>query len=138
MPKQRKEKTFTQELELAEEQVQAKALSVWQYLRDNSIGQGSLNAEFHLNTAREIVKEGMQPVVNRVLVYKLEIFGLRGEIRKIKSERAKLKRKIRGLEKPKEELIATVEDKLETKGRITKKWLKELFVTMTGKENEDG
>ena len=138
MPKQPKEKTFTQELELAEEQVQAKALSVWQYLRDNSIGQGSLNAEFHLKTAREIVKEGMQPVVNRVLVYKLEIFGLRGEIRKIKSERAKLKRKIRGLEKPKEELIATVEDKLETKGRITKKWLKELFVTMSGKENEDG
>ena len=133
----KKEKTFTEELELAEEQVQAKALSVWQYLRDNCIGQGSLNAELHLNAAREIVKEGMQPVVNRVLVYKLEIFGLRGEIRKIKSERAKLKRTIKGLEKPKEELIATVEDKLETKGNITKKWLKELFVTMSGKEKDN-
>ena len=135
MPK--KEKTFTEELELAEEQVQAKALSVWQYLRNNCIGQGSLNAELHVNTAREIVKEGMQPVVNRVLVYKLEIFGLRGELRKIKSERAKLKRKIKSLEKPKEELIATVADKLETKGRITKKWLKELFVTMSGKEKDN-
>ena len=130
----KKEKTFTEELELAEEQVQAKALSVWQYLRNNSIGQGSLNAELHVNTARDIVKEGMQPVINRVLVYKLEIFGLRGEIRKIKSERAKLKRTIKGLEKPKKELIATVEDKLATKGNITKKWLKELFVTMSGKE----
>ena len=130
----KKEKTFTEELELAEEQVQAKALSVWQYLRNNCIGQGSLNAELHVNTAREIVKEGMQPVINRVLVYKLEIFGLRGEIRKIKSERAKLKRTIKGLEKPKKELIATVEDKLATKGNITKKWLKELFVTMSGKE----
>ena len=133
----KKEKTFTEELELAEAQVQAKALSVWQHLRNNCIGQGSLNAELHVNTAREIVKEGMQPVVNRVLVYKMEIFGLRGELRKIKSERAKLKRKIKSLEKPKEELIATVEDKLATKGSITKKWLKELFVAMSGKEGDN-
>jgi hypothetical protein len=121
MPKTR---TFTQELDLADKQVRAKALTVWQYLRDNSIGSGCLNAELHLDAAVGVVKEGVQPVLNRVLEYKLETLELRGQIKKLKAERSSLKRKIKRLELPKRELAKVIDDKLASKGRITKKWLK--------------
>ena len=63
-------------------------------------------------------------MLNRVLEYKLETLELRGQIKKLKAERSSLKRKIKRLELPKRELAKVIDDKLASKGRITKKWLK--------------